>query len=48
MFLIKWQPYNSLRIITGISRYDTREAAEKQIAIFSQLFRRNAYFVEPA
>ncbi len=48
MFRIKWRNrYESLVVVEGLSRYDTSQAAEKQVAIFQLHFRDNSYYVEP-
>jgi len=55
MFKIRWRNRNpdrcgiiSMRIIDGISRYTSQEAAEKQVAIWKQFFPQNLYYVEPS
>lgn len=48
MFKIKWRNRrNSLRVITGLSRFETREAADRQVAKWQQHFPQNTYHVEP-
>ena len=49
MFIIKWR--NRLRsktVVTGISRYPTKEAAETQIARWQAVFPANSYYLEPS
>lgn len=47
MWIVKWQ--NRLRpslAVTGLSRYPTREAAERQVGIWARMFHFNSYYVE--
>jgi len=44
MWLIKWR--RGLRVVEGLSRYPSREAAERQVAIWRGLFSKNVYYVE--
>ena len=51
MFKIKWHRhtrYGTPVVVTGCSRYPSREAAEKQVAIWQLHFAANTYFIEPA
>lgn len=52
MFRIKWRkrmecdPFRRIfPVVTGLSRYASREAAEAQVAIFRQHFPQNNYYV---
>jgi hypothetical protein len=50
MFIIKWRNRASKQIspvITGLSKYPTVEAVEKQIAAWKFLWPYNEYYVEP-
>jgi|GEM_PF-3940338 len=45
MYLIKWRRPSGTVVLTGLSRYSTREEAEAQVAWW-QLFFGNNYYVE--
>lgn len=46
MFTVKWRKQRTLRVVQGISRYATRLAAERQVAIWSRLFPANTYYIK--
>ena len=48
-FRIKWliRRRFDTKVVDGLSRYGTVEAAEKQAGIWKRLFPENRYFVEP-
>jgi len=55
MFKIKWRKRvecdkyrRILPVVTGLSRYATRETAAAQVAIFQSVFPQNHYYIEPA
>jgi hypothetical protein len=48
MYKILWHTrYDEFPMTEGISRYPSRDAADKQVHIWQQLFLGNTYFVEP-
>jgi len=46
MFRIRWRTGRSFRVVTGLSRYSTTEAANKQVEIWQRLFPQNTYYIE--
>ena len=46
-YKIKWRNRtNSLKVIEGISRYNSKEKAEKQVEKWKRNFPSNTYYVE--
>jgi len=51
MFLVKWrnrQKKYNMRVLTGLSRFPSKQKAEKQVKVWLGLFPFNTYYVEPA
>lgn len=50
MFVVKWRNRTKAAYVrpvtTGLSRYPTRVAAEKQIALWAQIFPVNTYYIK--
>jgi hypothetical protein len=45
MYYIKWRIRPTV-LITGLSNYRTREAAERQVAYWQRIFAANVYYIE--
>lgn len=51
MFFIKWRNRNTLYVSSvtqGLSRYSSVDAAQRQIDLWSNIFKNNTYYIEPA
>lgn len=47
MFIVKWRNRAKTMVVTvGLSRYSNRVSAEKQIALWTQYFPANTYYIE--